>query len=173
MRILSTLATLLVFAGSAASGQESTRKSQLGVVTQYVDGTKIEITYRRPVARGRALFGALVPYGRIWTPSADSAARIVTSGPLQINGATLPAGAYSIWATPDSVSWTLAFNSSAVRFHLNVPSSGDVLTVHAKPQAGEHVEPLLFVFPMTDADSARLELRWGPTVVPLSIKAIH
>ncbi len=167
------LSILLLLAASAASAQESTRKSQLGIVTQYVAGTKVEITYRRPVARGRALFGALVPYGRVWTPSADSAARIVTSGPLQINGATLPAGAYSIWATPDSASWTLAFNSNAVRFHLNVPSSGDVLTVHAKPQTGEHIETLLFAFPMTDADSARLELRWGTTVVPLSIKAIH
>lgn len=158
---------------SVASAQETTRKSQLGIVTQYVAGTKIEIAYRRPVARGRALFGALVPYGRVWTPSADTAARIVTSGPLQINGATLPAGVYSIWATPDSASWTLAFNSNAVRFHLNVPSGGDVLTVQAKPQTGEHVETLLFAFPMTDADSARLELRWGTTVIPLSIKAIH
>jgi hypothetical protein len=46
-----------------------------------------------------------------------------------------------------------------------------VLQVKAVPTHGEHVETLEFAFPMTDADSARLELRWGTTVVPLSIKA--
>ncbi len=158
---------------ATACAQETNRKSQLGVVTQWIAGTKVEITYRRPVARGRSLFGALVPYGRVWTPSADTAARISVSAPIQINGASLPAGTYSIWATPDSLDWTIAFNSNATLFHLNVPPSGDVLRVHAKPGTGEHVETLMFAFPMTDADSARLELRWGTTVVPFAIKATN
>jgi hypothetical protein len=167
------LAASLASLSTAACAQETMRKSQLGVVTQWIAGTKVEITYRRPMARGRALFGALVPYGRMWAPSADSAARISVSGPITINGSLLPAGTYSIWAIPDSANWALSFNSNAVLFHLNVPSSGEVLRVHAKPGTGEHVETLMFTFPMIDADSARLELRWGPTVVPLSIKAIN
>jgi hypothetical protein len=164
-------AALLALCVAAACAQEPTRRSQLGVVSQWVAGARIEITYRRPVAHGRELFGALVPYGKVWTPSADSAARISVSAPIQINGGTLPAGTYSIWATPDSTSWSIAFNSSAERFHLNVPSGGTVLTVRAKPLQGDYVETLMFAFPMTDADSARLELRWGKTVIPLSIKA--
>ena len=47
----------------------------------------------------------------------------------------------------------------------------DVIEVKSTPSQGNHVETLEFAFPMTDADSARLELRWGTTVVPLSIKA--
>jgi hypothetical protein len=166
--VLSLLAT------ASLSAQEANRKSQLGVVTQWVAGTKIEITYRRPVARGRQLFGALVPYGKVWTPSADTAARIAISGPVEINGATLAAGTYSLWATPDADDWTMSFNSNAVRFHLAVPAGGEVLAVHAKPvTSAEHTETLLFAFPMTDADSARLELRWGTTVVPFAIKALR
>lgn len=153
---------------SAACAQNT--KSQLGVVSQVVNGTRIEITYRRPVARGRALFGALVPWGRIWTPSADSAARITISGPIDVNGSTLAAGSYSIWAIPDSSSWTLVFNREASVFHLRYPDGQDVLRVHSAPARGEHVETLMFTFPMVDADSARLELRWGTTVVPLSIR---
>ena len=62
----------------------------------------------------------------------------------------------------------------AVRFHLSVPSSGEVLKVRATPTTGtEHVETLKFAFPMIDGDSARLELRWGTTVVPFSIKALR
>jgi len=46
-----------------------------------------------------------------------------------------------------------------------------VLRVKAAPVSGPHVETLMFSFPVADADSARLELRWGTTVVPLSIRA--
>ena len=165
---------LTLFATACLHGQEATRKSQLGVVTQWIAGTKVEITYRRPVARGRALFGSLVPFGKAWTPSADTAARIALSGPIEINGARLDPGTYSMWATPDAESWSMSFNSHAVLFHLAVPSSGEVLKVNARPTTSpDHVETLLFAFPMTDADSARLELRWGTTVIPFSIKALR
>src|SRR5262245_41430193 len=87
--------TLSVAAFEAACAQSAPR-SQLGTVSQLIAGTRVEVIYRRPVARGRALFGALVPYGRIWTPSADSAARFTVSTPVEINGATLPAGSYSL-----------------------------------------------------------------------------
>jgi hypothetical protein len=29
----------------------------------------------------------------------------------------------------------------------------------------------MFSFPVTDADSARLEIHWGTTIVPLTIRA--
>ncbi|HEX4683686.1 MAG TPA: DUF2911 domain-containing protein [Gemmatimonadaceae bacterium] len=171
MKLGTLVAVLGWFAATTACAQEPTRRSQLGVVTQWIAGTKVEITYRRPVAHGRPLFGALVPYGRTWTPSADSAARISTTGPIEINGAPLPAGTYSIWAIPDSSSWIVIFNHRANLFHLSVPSGDEALRVTAAPETGEHVETLMFTFPVADADSARLELRWGRTVVPLMIRA--
>lgn len=146
-------------------------RSQLAVVTQSVAGARIEIVYRRPVAHGRALFGALVPWARVWTPSADSAARITLSDAIEINGSKLAAGSYSIWTIPDSASWTLIFNAVPEVFHLRYPDGRDVLRVKSAPAHGEHVETLMFAFPMVDADSARLELRWGTTVIPLAIRA--
>jgi hypothetical protein len=155
-------------ATSAAYAQ--TPKSQLGEVSQSVAGTRIDITYRRPVARGRTLFGALVPWGRVWSPSSDTAARLIISAPIEINGAKLAAGSYSIWAIPDSAQWTVIFSGVATVFHLRYPEGQDVLRVRATPARGEHIETLSFVFPMVDADSARLELRWGTTVIPLFIR---
>lgn len=160
---------LSLLGASAADAQSM--KSQLGTVSQSIAGTRVEIVYRRPVARGRELFGSLVSWGRVWTPSADTAARFTTSGPLEVNGSDLPAGNYSLWAIPDSASWTIVFNRVAEAFHLRYPEGRDVLRVKAAPVAGPHVETLMFSFPVVDADSARLELRWGTTVVPLSIRA--
>jgi hypothetical protein len=160
---------LVALAIASSAGAQNTR-SQLGVVSQSVLSTKIDVTYRRPVARGRALFGDLVPWGAVWTPSADSAARITISQSVEVNGSKLAAGSYSVWAIPDSTSWTVIFNSVAEVFHRNYPEGKDVLRVRATPGKGDHVETLMFAFPMVDADSARLELRWGTTVVPLMIR---
>src|SRR5215211_50607 len=80
-----------VAVATAGAGAQSTPRSQLGVLTQSVGGARIEIMYRRPVARGRELFGALVPWGKIWTPSADSAARVTLSEAVEINGSKLAA----------------------------------------------------------------------------------
>jgi len=155
-----------------AISAQVTPKSQLGSVSQMVAATRIEIIYRRPVARGRTLFGSLVPWGNIWTPGADSATRISVSGPITVNGARLEAGTYSLWAIPDSIAWTFIFNRVAAAFHLRYPVGNDVLRVHAIPRSAEPVETLSFEFPMVDADSALLQLHWGTTIVPLTIHAL-
>jgi hypothetical protein len=148
-------------------------RSQSAAVTQQLAGTRIEISYHRPVARGRSLFGALVPWGRIWSPGADSVARLSTSGPLELNGARISAGSYGVWMIPDSISWTVIVSAKADAFHLRYPEGQDVVRVTSAPQRGEHVETLLFAFPAVDADSATLQFRWGTTVVPLRVRALR
>lgn len=171
-RRTAALAVALAFAaGCRRSDAQSIPRSQLATVEQQVAGARISITYRRPVARGRALFGSLVRWGEVWSPSSDSAARLTVTAPVTVNGQPLPAGAYGVWAVPDSAAWTVIFSGVPAAFHLRYPAGKDVLRVKAAPERGEHVESLLFAFPMVDADSALLQLRWGTTVVPLRIRA--
>ena len=158
--------------GACSSPAQRPRPSQLGTITQDVAGTRIEVVYRRPVARGRELFGALVPWDRVWTPSADSAARITFSGPVEVDGRRLEAGAYGIWTIPDSASWTVIFSGQAAAFHLRYPSGEDKLRIHVAPRSGEYVETLTFAFPLVDADSALLELHWGKVVVPMKVRTV-
>lgn len=170
-RVVAAACTLSTFALPSRDASAQNLRSQLGTVSQSVSAAKIDIIYRRPVARGRAIFGALVPWGKMWTPSADTAVRISFSAPVEINGSKLAAGSYSLWAVPDSSSWTMVFSTVAEVFHTRYPGEGrDALRVQATPTPGEHVETLLFAFPMVDGDSARLEMRWGATVVPLLIR---
>lgn len=146
-------------------------KSQLATVSQMVGPTRIEIVYRRPVARGRELFGALVPYGRVWSPSADSAASFTSTTALDIAGGRLAAGRYAVWAIPDSSMWTVIFSSAVPVFHLRYRQDKDVLRVRVAPKKADHMETLGFYFPMVDADSAELDLHWGKTVVPMKIRS--
>jgi hypothetical protein len=164
--------TVFVMLAASCLDAQTGHRSQLGTVSQLVGPAKIEIVYRRPVARGRELFGKLVPYGTIWTPSADSAALFSTSKDLDINGSRLKAGRYALWMIPDNTEWTVVFSTAQPVFHLNRPEAIDeVLRIKTKPRQAEHMESLGFYFPMVDADSAVLNMHWGRTVVPINIKA--
>ena len=169
-----TLTVLLVLSlGACSADAQPGRRSQRGTVTQSVNGTEISIRYYRPVLRGRVAFPGIVSWGRTWTPGADSATRIETSGPLDIEGKSLPAGKYSIWVIPqEKDAWTVIFNRAADVFHLSYDESQDALRVEARATtAAPPVETLEFSFPVVDADSATLQLQWGSFVLPLRLRA--
>src|SRR6266540_1933158 len=96
-------------------------KSQAAAVSQRIANTEITLTYSRPVARGRELFGALVPYDKVWDPGADQATAIAVSRPIQINDHPLPAGRYSLWAIPRADNWTMIFSRAGEVYHEPYP----------------------------------------------------
>jgi hypothetical protein len=163
------VAALLVSSAATACAQ-SPRPSQRAEILQMLDSNQIRVRYIRPVARGRALFGSLVKYGKVWTPSADSAMLISFSKDVEIEGKPLKAGSYSVWAIPDSAQWTLIFNKTARAFHLNYPEGDDVLRVTARVESLPHVETLTASFPLVDARKAVFQLQWGTTAVPFRIE---
>src|SRR5690349_5779311 len=172
MRLI-TLIALVSLAACSADAQPG-RRSQRGTVTQSVNGTEISIRYYRPVLRGRTAFPGVVGWGRTWTPGADSATRIETTGALEIEGKALPAGKYSVWVIPEEKeAWTVIFNRTADAFHLSYDESQDALRVQARPAAAaaQSTETLEFSFPLVDADSAVMQLQWGAFVLPLHVHA--
>ena len=122
------------------------------------------------VARGRELFGTLVPWGRIWCPGADDATNIELSTAVKIDGQDLPAGKYSVWAEPQPDKWTLIFNRNHAVWHTRYPEGQDALRIHIAPRAGSHIETLAFYFPVVDGRKAELVLHWGTVVVPMTIE---
>jgi hypothetical protein len=144
-------------------------RSQHGSVSQQIAGTLITIEYDRPVARGRDLFGALVSWGKIWSPSANSAAVVTVSTDVRVNGEALAAGTYTLWTEPGPERWIVSFNRVHPAFHLKYPAGEDVLRVEAVPREGAHMETLAFYFPVADDRRGELVLHWGRVVVPLRL----
>jgi hypothetical protein len=161
----------LALAGLASSGLAQERpSSQHATVSQSVGGTVISIDYNRPVARGRVLFGGIVPWGKAWNPGADSATRIRVSTDVTVNGKPLAAGEYSLWAIPDSTAWTVILSKAAHVFHTPYPAGQDALRIFVAPRRGAHMETLGLYFPAVDGSTAVLHLHWGTTIVPLTIR---
>ena len=148
---------------------QTVRKSQPGMVQQQIAGTTVTVAYSRPVARGRTLFGGIVPWGKIWNPGADTATAITVSTPVRVNDQPLAAGSYSIWTEPQQDRWIVIFSRAHPVFHDPYPKGKDALRLTVIPRAGEHMETLAFYFPLVEAKGAELVLHWGNVVVPLVI----
>ncbi|HEY2375717.1 MAG TPA: DUF2911 domain-containing protein [Gemmatimonadaceae bacterium] len=159
--------------GACSAKAQPGRRSKRGTVTQSVNSTEISIRYYRPVLRGRLPFPDIVSWGRTWTPGADSATRLETTGPLEVEGKALPAGKYSLWVIPEEKdAWTVIFNRTADAFHMSYDEGQDALHVEVRATTvAQSVETLEFSFPFVDADSAVMQLQWGTFVVPLHIHA--
>jgi hypothetical protein len=178
LRITSCLRALLLggltLGGMAAPAHaQGYPFSQRGSVTQHVAHTTIAVEYGRPVARGRALFGQLVPWDSVWHPGADSATRISFDRPVRVEGREVQAGEYSLWLIPrETGPWTVIFSRAAHVFHKPYPgASRDAYRFDVAPELGAHMESLAIYFPSVLRADAVLRIHWGETVLPIHVTA--
>ena len=83
--------------------------SPKGFVKQIVGLTDVEVEYSRPSARGRAVFGNLVPFGKLWRTGANENTTISFSDDVIIDGKTLKEGKYALYTVPRIESWDVIF----------------------------------------------------------------
>ena len=155
---------------SASACSAQAMSSEHAVSAQTVDGTTITVEFYRPKARGRALFGSLVPWGVPWTPGANWATTIDVDHDVRVNGQALPKGKYTIWAIPQQAEWTIIFDRRERVFHTRGPSASDEqmrVTTHA--ETVPFTEMLTWSFPLVQRDGTTLQLAWGTTSVALTI----
>jgi Protein of unknown function (DUF2911) len=74
------------------------------------NGKTVTVDYSSPRAKGRKIFGSLVPYGQVWRAGANEATKFVTTSDISVGGKTVPAGEYTIFTIPDENKWTLVIS---------------------------------------------------------------
>jgi hypothetical protein len=144
-------------------------------VSGTVAGSTITIAYGSPAVKGRPIFGdstTLQPYGKVWRAGANQMTIFQTSKDIMVEGKTLPAGTYSLFATPGEKKWNIIFNSVTGQWGIkrdgsaNDDPSKDVLvvTVNAK-KSGDITERLTYKI-----DDKGFALVWEHVTVPVRIK---
>jgi len=155
--------------------QQYVRRSQRAGVSQTVNTTEIRVTYGRPVARGRRLFGSggIVIHSP-WTPGADEATVVEFSRDVRVAGHPLAAGRYGLWLRPDRDPWGVIFTSAPDVWHVPYRPGNEVLEFELAPTPGDSTELLTFTFPMVATDSAVLQFAWGTTRLdfPISVDRV-
>ena len=161
----------ILLAATAAFGQVRTpRPSPKSSLMQSVGLTDITINYNRPGVKGRPIWGALVPYDKVWRTGANEATTIQFSDDVWINGQKLAKGLYSLHTIPSAGDWTVIFNSVAEQWgSYSYDEKKDTLRVKVTPQPAEHREWLTFEIPEMTTDTAKVVLRWEKIAVPFTV----
>src|SRR5437762_12246489 len=86
--------------------------SQAAEVKQRIALTDITINYHRPLVNGRKIWGALVPYGKVWRAGANENTTIEFSDPVSVEGQPLPKGTYGLPRIPNPNTWRRTFQKT-------------------------------------------------------------
>lgn len=114
--MLKKIAVLVLFAltaclmSSAQQDKNNRPSPPAQAQCKFSDGKTITIDYSSPRAKGRKIFGELVPYGQVWRTGANDATTFVTNAAVTADGRDIPAGNYTIFTVPDQNKWTLIVN---------------------------------------------------------------
>ena len=148
------------------------RASELGTVSQIIDGTRISIEYSRPRARGRQdLFGGEVKWQEVWTPGANFATTLELSKNVKIGGHPVPKGKYSVWmVVRPGGDWTFVLDPRPRLYHMaHVDSTPAQIRFPVKALPAPFTEVLTWSFPENRASGATMVMSWGSVRVPLEV----
>jgi hypothetical protein len=165
-------AGLLISTGaSAQSGQlQFPSPSPTSTVKQRVGLTDIEISYSRPSAKGRPVFGGLVPYNEVWRTGANGRTTISFSTDVKLNNKEIPAGKYALFTIPGDQNWIIILNKNTSGNALVYDASNEVARFDAPSvQIGENIETFSIMINNIRDDSARIDLIWEHTAVPIRL----
>lgn len=138
------------------------------ITTTVPGGATLAISYSRPSAKERKVFGGLVPYGQVWRTGANEATTFEVNQPVTVQGQPLPAGKYALFTIPTEKEWTIIFNKTANQWGAyEYQEAEDALRVKApatsRPTALEK-------FVITANKTGTVTLAWEKTQVSFQVK---
>ena len=164
----------LLFALTVGTAQVRTPQASPHAMTEQTVGlTDVKVEYSRPSARGRAVYGELVPFGRMWRTGANANTTVTFSEDVMVEGKKLAAGKYALYTQPKADSWDVIFYTDTNNWGL--PEKFDEKKVAArvtvKPEfLGRMVETLTIGMNNLDNNYGFLEIAWEKTMVSVKVE---
>jgi hypothetical protein len=151
---------------------KSKRPSPPATAEVTLKNKKITIDYSRPSLKGRKVGQELAPYGKVWRTGANEATALNTKIDLNIGGARVPAGKYTLYTLPSEGTWKLIINKQTGQWGTKYDESQDLARVDMKKSTlPQSVEQFTISFDKKNESTADLNLDWGNTRVSVEIKA--
>ncbi len=133
----------------------------------------IVLTYSRPNAKGRKIYGDLVSYNKIWRTGANAATRIVFSEPVEIGGKKVDTGTYVLYTIPGIDTWDVILNKGLTNWGIDgYKESEDVVRFKVAPMKMKNkIESFTMEFSDVKAETCSLDIKWEKTLVSIPIVA--
>lgn len=171
-KIILLFSALMLTVGIQAQIQ-TPQPSPFQKIEQKVGLTDVTLEYSRPSMKGRAIFGALVPFDAMWRTGANANTKITFSDDVEVGGKTLKAGSYAIYTKPGASSWEVYFysdsNNSGTPKNWDDSKVAAQTTVEVYPMP-MNIETFTMSFDDLKNDSVMLGILWEKTYVGVPIK---
>ena len=128
------------------------------------------VIYSRPKKEGRAVFGGLVEYGKLWRLGANEATEIEFYRPVMAGGKKIPKGRYTLYAIVNEKSWIFIINKETdIWGSFKYSQAKDAARIEVPVQSlTEQVESLTMLFEK-DNKNINLVVAWENVKVALPI----
>lgn len=146
------------------------RPSPNSTVMQNIGLAEVNISYSRPSAKGRKIFGDLVPFDKIWRTGANEATKISFSDSVTVEGNKLAPGAYALYTIPGATEWTIILGKDPKVGANNYKD--DLQAAKFKVKSGKTCAPVeTFTINFTDVTttSANIQISWENTKVDFKV----
>ena len=168
------IALAIILANFSIEAQVKTpQSSPKATIQQSVGLTDVEIEYSRPSARGRAVFGNLIPFGKVWRTGANENTTISFSDDVIIDGKTLKKGKYSLYTVPKIESWEIIFYKTTDNWGNPEEWKEENVALRAtvKPETlNKSVDTFTIGISGLDNNFAFLEISWENSYVALKFE---
>jgi tetratricopeptide (TPR) repeat protein len=169
--LLALLAASLFFTPGAYAQITMPQPSPSATVTQKVGLADVTLSYSRPSARGRKIFGDLLPYGQLWRTGANAATKLTFSDEVTVNGTKVPAGEYSLFTIPGKDEWTVMLNKNAKASANDYKEAEDVARFKVKSaKTAAPYETFTIDFSDLTPNAASMNIKWENTKVALKLE---
>lgn len=172
-KIAIAVAFVLALSINASAQIQTPQASPKATIEQMVGLTNVKIEYSRPSARGRAVYGELVPFGRMWRTGANNNTIISFGDDVVIGGKTVKAGHYALYSQPKADSWDVILYDDTSSWGLpeKYDEKKEVVRTTVKPEfLSRPVETLTIGINALESDYGYLEIAWEKTMVAVKIE---
>lgn len=163
-------AVILCYAVSNAQ-VKMPQPSTTQTIKQNFGMSAIELTYSRPNAKGRRIYGDLVPWNKLWRTGANAATRIVFKDPVEIGGKKIDSGTYVIYTIPNIDNWDIIINKGINNWGIeNYKDADDICRFKIEPvKMKNKMETFTMQFADVKAESCELDIMWEKTAIAIPI----
>jgi len=176
IKSLYTLAIVAIM--SICSLQAQTLKtpapSPLQTIKQAFALSDITVEYSRPSAKGRVIFGNVVPFEKIWRTGANGATKITFGEDVEVEGNKVEAGTYALYSIPNKKSWEVMLYKD-LKLGGNTAEykkENEVLRFTVKPESMKtKVETFTINISDVTSNTSNIELSWEKTKISFKVVA--
>lgn len=135
----------------------------------------IELTYSRPITKGRKIMGDLVPYNKVWRTGANAATIIRFTDAVEIMGKKIDTGSYALYTIPGEDTWQVILNKGITNWGSDgYTESDDVARFTVKRlKAPASTESFTMQFASVLPSTCQLQMMWEKTMISLPISAYN